>query len=192
VDLAEFEVKNLLVDALVKELERSRASSWRFLSMSQRGLSCKKKMPEISTGPGTTWRAKGKELWFQYPCFQCKRACVNACPYMVEAKICISSQLFKRRSTVKPPLKSELEHVEGSVECPYGKIEIEYERDDVGRGVRMKVTVPTSTTGFLLLPSDSSSVSIQRMQLGADGDVVTQSGSRISLKPGRYSLHLKP
>ncbi|KAJ4353201.1 uncharacterized protein N0V89_004927 [Didymosphaeria variabile] len=94
--------------------------------------------------------------------------------------------------TVKPPLKSEFKHVEGSVECPYGKIEIEYERDEEGCDVRMKVTVPTSTTGFLLLPSDSSSVSIRRIREGRTDDGASETGSRIALKAGRYYLHLNP
>jgi hypothetical protein len=81
--------------------------------------------------------------------------------------------------------------VEGIFECPYRKIDNEQERDEEGLDVRIKVTVPTSTTGLLLLPNDSSSVSVRRMQPGADGDLVTQLGSRISLKAGRYDLHPK-
>ena len=78
------------------------------------------------------------------------------------------------------------------MDCPYGNIEIEYERDEEGQDVKMKITVPTSTTGFLLLPTESSSVSIWRMTDGEDKKNVTKTGSRVGLRPGRYRLQLKP
>jgi hypothetical protein len=96
-----------------------------------------------------------------------------------------------RTWTVKPPLNSEFKHVEGSVDCPYGKIEVEYDCNQAGDDIRMEVTVPTSTTGFLLLPEDSSSVAVTRVQT-KNRDTVTKTGRRVSLKPGRYKLHLKP
>jgi hypothetical protein len=96
-----------------------------------------------------------------------------------------------RTWTVKPPLKSEFKHVDGSMDCPYGKIEIEYDCNQAGDDIRMEVTVPTSTTGFLLLPNDSSSVAVTRVQIN-NGTTVTKTGRRVSLKPGRYKLQLKP
>lgn len=97
-----------------------------------------------------------------------------------------------RTWSVKPPLKSEFQHVEGSVECPYGKIAIEYRRDAKNKEVSMKIDVPTSTTGILVLPSDTSSVSIVRLQGNAKSDEVKESGTRINLKPGRYELRIEP
>ncbi|KAF2125667.1 glycoside hydrolase family 78 protein [Dothidotthia symphoricarpi CBS 119687] len=91
-----------------------------------------------------------------------------------------------RTWTVRPPLRSEFGRVEGSVECPYGVIEVVYEKK--GEVVKMKITVPTSTTGFLLLPGDDSEVAVTRR----GGDTVTKKGRRVSLKPGRYELELKP
>jgi len=96
-----------------------------------------------------------------------------------------------RTWTVKPPLNSEFKHVEGSVDCPYGKIKVEYDCSQAGDDIRMEITVPTSTTGFLLLPKDSSSVAVTRVQT-KNRDTVTKTGRRVSLKPGRYKLHLKP
>jgi hypothetical protein len=90
-----------------------------------------------------------------------------------------------RTWTVKPPLKSEFTHVVGSMDCPYGLIEIEYRRDEADV-VTMKITVPTSTTGLLLLPREDSVVEVTR----SGGEMMRRSGRRIALKPGRYDLTL--
>jgi len=93
---------------------------------------------------------------------------------------------------VRPPLGSEFGVVEGRVECPYGGIEVRYERRVAGGGgeeVKMEVSVPTSTTGYLLLPREESSVVVKR--LGEDGYDVERKGMRIALKPGKYGLVLQ-
>lgn len=92
-----------------------------------------------------------------------------------------------RTWTVKPPLKSEFKHVVGIMDCPYGLIEIEYEKDDEGK-VGMKVTVPTSTTGFLVLPRDESEVMVTRIS----GQPTKRAGRKIGLKPGKYMLQIMP
>jgi hypothetical protein len=92
-----------------------------------------------------------------------------------------------RTWTVKPPLRSEFKHVVGSMDCPYGLIEIEYRRDETDV-VTMKITVPTSTTGFLVLPREDAVVGITR----SGGEMIRRSGRRIALKPGRYDLTLTP
>ncbi|EOA84311.1 glycoside hydrolase family 78 protein [Exserohilum turcica Et28A] len=97
-----------------------------------------------------------------------------------------------RTWTLKPPLNSEFKRVEGCVECPYGHIRVEYETDDERHNVRMKITVPTSTTGYLLLPRESSLVAIVRRQDGVDSDARMETGCRIRLNPGHYDLQLKP
>lgn len=86
---------------------------------------------------------------------------------------------------VKPPLKSEFGHVEGKVECPYGMIEIVYDKTE--QGVRMQVCVPTSTKGFLVLPSEGSEVAVTRN----GGEAVVKTGQRVELRPGKYDLELK-
>lgn len=90
-----------------------------------------------------------------------------------------------RTWSVTPPLGSEFGFVEGSVECPYGKIEIEYRRE--GEEVSMRVSVPTSTVGYLELPDDSCELVVSRS--GGDGEI--RRGRRIGLKPGRYDLKLR-
>jgi hypothetical protein len=92
---------------------------------------------------------------------------------------------------VKPPLGSEFKMVEGSVECPYGQIEVKYEKTDVGRveEVKMWVNVPTSTTGYLLLSKEESRVVMKR--LGEGGYEVERKGATIALKPGKYELTLQ-
>ncbi|KAK6225464.1 hypothetical protein QIS74_01511 [Colletotrichum tabaci] len=92
-----------------------------------------------------------------------------------------------RTWTVKPPLKSEFNVVEGTFQCPYGLIEVIFKRE--GEDVRMKVTVPTSTTATLLMPREESKVEVVRA--GSDGsrDV---SGTKVQLLPGRYDLILHP
>lgn len=99
-----------------------------------------------------------------------------------------------RTWTVKPPLRSEFGRVQGSVESPYGRIEIEYEKrtgkDGENENVTMKITVPTSTTGFLLLPRDESEVVVMRVQDNG-GYTDTRKGRRVTLKPGQYRLVLR-
>jgi hypothetical protein len=91
---------------------------------------------------------------------------------------------------VKPPFGSEFGMVEGSVECPYGKIEVKYKRISKGGSeeAKMWLTVPTSTTAYLLLPSADSSADLRR--LGEGGYEVQNKGTRIALKPGSYELVL--
>jgi hypothetical protein len=91
-----------------------------------------------------------------------------------------------RTWTVKPPLKSEFRHVVGSVECPYGSIEIEYTRNEKDC-VSMQVAVPTSTTGFLVLPGEESEVEVIRR----GGSAEARKGQRIALKPGAYELRIQ-
>ena len=78
----------------------------------------------------------------------------------------------------------------GTVDCPYGTIEVKYERRIVNdkEETRMWVTVPPSTTGYLLLPSDAFRVAVKR--LGKGGYDVGRNGQRILLEPGKYELLL--
>ncbi|KAM0324869.1 hypothetical protein ACHAQA_007835 [Verticillium albo-atrum] len=99
--------------------------------------------------------------------------------------------------TVKPPLASEFDHVEGVVDCPYGEIKIVFDRKcrDASSGgedvVEMQITVPTGTTGVLLLPSETSRVHVSRLSASPVAKSTAQ-GSRIPLLPGRYTLELHP
>ncbi|KAJ4337528.1 hypothetical protein N0V95_008313 [Ascochyta clinopodiicola] len=109
--------------------------------------------------------------------------------WFYEAVLGVKAETEAYRSwTVKPPLKSEFGHVKGDVECPYGKIEVEYIKD--GEQISMKITVPTSTVGYLLLPGENSEVDITRVQ--AEQQTVTERGRRVGLKPGKYEVVLRP
>lgn len=92
-----------------------------------------------------------------------------------------------RTWTVKPPLKSEFRHVAGTMDCPYGLIEIEYIKSET-EGTTMKITVPTSTTGYILLPRVESEATVTRQ----GGQPTEKKGARIALRPGQYKLCLKP
>ncbi|KAF6835293.1 alpha-l-rhamnosidase [Colletotrichum plurivorum] len=92
-----------------------------------------------------------------------------------------------RTWTVKPPLRSEFDFVEGTVDCPYGKIEVTFRRE--AEDVRMKITVPTSTTATLLLPREESSVEIVRQ--GSDKPREA-SGKGVQLRQGTYDLVFHP
>jgi hypothetical protein len=89
---------------------------------------------------------------------------------------------------VKPPLNSEFGKVDGSVECPYGLIEVAYEKH--GDDASMKITVPTSTTAYLVLPREESQAVLTRV--GKDGWEETKKGTRIALRPGRYEVAIQP
>jgi hypothetical protein len=87
---------------------------------------------------------------------------------------------------IKPPLGSEFGVVEGSVECPYGKIEVKYQRSE--KGARMEVTVPSSATGYLILPNERSRVVVRRLGEGKGGYTEERGSERVELRPGRYEL----
>ncbi|KAF2823254.1 hypothetical protein CC86DRAFT_447689 [Ophiobolus disseminans] len=92
-----------------------------------------------------------------------------------------------RTWTIKPPLKSEFGHVGGSIHCPYGMIEVEYSKGD--EGVSMKITVPTSTTGYLVLPREESEVRFTRT---GGKQTKKEKGKRVSLNPGKWNLEITP
>ncbi|KAK8120030.1 uncharacterized protein PG998_004656 [Apiospora kogelbergensis] len=100
-----------------------------------------------------------------------------------------------RTWTVRPPLSSEFQYVEGRVDCPYGEINITFDRrasEGDKQTIKMKVSVPMSTTAFLLLPNDDSSVDAVRQQSDGLGNERNLKGKRISLGPGRWDLVLHP
>jgi hypothetical protein len=110
--------------------------------------------------------------------------------WFYEAVLGVKCEMEAYRTwTVKPPLNSEFKYVKGDIDCPYGNIEVEYIKSVEGN-VRMKIEVPTSTTGYLLLPTDDSEVDLEREQ--APQEFVTKKGKRIALQPGRYRVVLRP
>lgn len=89
-----------------------------------------------------------------------------------------------RRWTVRPPISSEFTKVEGSVECPYGKIGILYEKGE-GADV-VEVGVPTGTVGTVLIP-EGMRVEVVR---AGDGNPRELKGPRIELRQGKYKVAL--
>lgn len=89
-----------------------------------------------------------------------------------------------RRWSVRPPLASEFGRVEGGVECPYGEIDILFERTE--GGARLRVRVPTGTVGSVLLP-EGAVVEVTRE--GSER-VRSAKGPRVELKQGTYELKI--
>ncbi|KAK3897252.1 bacterial alpha-L-rhamnosidase-domain-containing protein [Staphylotrichum tortipilum] len=65
-----------------------------------------------------------------------------------------------RRWSVRPPAGSEFGEVRGTVECPYGRIEVRWEAK--GSGGRLRVRVPVGTVGVVLLPGEGTVVKVLR------------------------------
>lgn len=135
-----------------------------------------------------------KEFWQDACRSKCHDMLGTIYEWFYEAVLGLKPETEAYRTwTVKSPLKSEFRHVQGSVDSPYGNIEIEYER--VKRGdddeISMSITVPTSTTGYLLLPRDESEAAVTRLP-DVSSKAVTKKGKRVALNPGRYRLSLKP
>lgn len=89
-----------------------------------------------------------------------------------------------RRWTVRPPIRSEFCKVEGSVECPYGKIEVLYERREEADFVRVRV--PTGTMGTVLVPEGTRAEVVREGGSGAR----RLEGPRIELRQGTYEVSL--
>ncbi|KAL3456387.1 bacterial alpha-L-rhamnosidase-domain-containing protein [Aspergillus heterothallicus] len=86
-----------------------------------------------------------------------------------------------RSWSLRPPVKSEFGAVSGSVECPFGVIEVKFERKGDGR-VEVDVRVPTSTTCTLQVVEGWRVVEGLDEGVGGEGEVV--------LEQGRYHLVL--
>ncbi|KAL3487507.1 bacterial alpha-L-rhamnosidase-domain-containing protein [Aspergillus germanicus] len=81
-----------------------------------------------------------------------------------------------RSWTLRPPVKSEFGVVQGSVECPYGVIEVRFERKE-DKSVGLDVRVPTSTTCTLQLVEGWRVVGGLDGGKGKEGEVVLEQGS---------------
>ncbi|EON69947.1 hypothetical protein W97_09212, partial [Coniosporium apollinis CBS 100218] len=88
--------------------------------------------------------------------------------------------------SIAPPYRSEFGFVEGTVDCPYGKIEVRLERRE-DQGYSLGLRIPTSTVATLRLPDETSRAEISRNGI-AKG---TAEGMDVELRPGMYivSIH---
>ncbi|KAK4635824.1 Alpha-L-rhamnosidase [Fulvia fulva] len=87
--------------------------------------------------------------------------------------------------SIRPPYESEFGEVKGDVECPYGLIEVHYERKPDGK-INLNLTVPLTTHANLLLPSACGAVSVDRHEKSS---WTTEAGLKsIELRPGQYTI----
>lgn len=84
--------------------------------------------------------------------------------------------------TLTPPYESEFGLVEGSVDCPYGLIEVKYVRQN--REVSLDVRVPFGTTATLVLPPGTTQGILQR----ANAWTKEISSETIALQHGHYTF----
>ena len=92
-----------------------------------------------------------------------------------------------RTFTIAPPYNSEFDAVEGTFECPYGEIAVDFKRGK-DRIVVLELTVPMSTTATLLLPDSSSRAQVTR--LGGNVGSRAETGSSLTLRHGKYSVRI--
>ena len=92
-----------------------------------------------------------------------------------------------RRWTVRPPVGSEFGRVEGGVECPYGKIEVCWERKGGGERGLLKVRVPVGTVGVVLLPGEETVVELVREGWEEGRRMV---GGSVELEHGMYEMKI--
>ncbi|KAK4494248.1 hypothetical protein PRZ48_014546 [Zasmidium cellare] len=91
--------------------------------------------------------------------------------------------------SVRPPYESEFDEVEGSVDCPYGKIQVHFRRDRTASRVLLDLVVPMSITATVELPEIHGVVQIQSLQgsrLELDGKERT-----FQIKHGKYTVSLE-
>ncbi|KAK6538410.1 hypothetical protein TWF694_011286 [Orbilia ellipsospora] len=85
---------------------------------------------------------------------------------------------------VSPPYASEFDEVEGSVECPYGNIEISFRRSGRERDIHIQITVPTSTVAKLKLPEGIWEADVERSGSWRR----KMRGDSLELKQGIYGI----
>jgi hypothetical protein len=90
---------------------------------------------------------------------------------------------------LRPCYKAEFDYVEGQIESPYGLISVRFDRrqrEPVMKAV-VDVSVPTGTVCELVLPSDTSTVDIQRHPVD---ETRTFKGKTVNLLQGHYRLEI--
>lgn len=88
--------------------------------------------------------------------------------------------------TINPPYVSEFVYVKGNVDCPYGMIEIEFQRSENGL-VKLDFTVPMGTTASVLLPKGLTSLELTRKNKTIEVGI----GSQLILRHGQYTLQIQ-
>jgi hypothetical protein len=91
-----------------------------------------------------------------------------------------------RTFTVTPPYESEFGAVNGSVECPYGQIVIDFQR--LKDRIVLSLAVPMSTTASVMLPKAFKSFELKREGIKKDVAFTRP----VELKHDRYTLEMRP
>jgi hypothetical protein len=90
-----------------------------------------------------------------------------------------------RTFEIDPPYNSEFEHVKGSVDCPYGLIDIEYTRSETS--VTLDLTVPFGTTATVRLPGD-----MKKAEYGQKEEKrIAVEGADLTLTHGLYTVNIQ-
>ena len=89
--------------------------------------------------------------------------------------------------SVRPPYESEFNEVEGTVDCPYGLIEVYFRRST--SVISLELTVPMSTTATLDLPDAHGKANVERV--GGSSREIAVEESAIELKHGKYCITIK-
>ena len=102
--------------------------------------------------------------------------------------LCLGFETFVRRLPYlqcQTGVGSEFGEVSGSVDCPYGKINIHWKQENIANrtGLQLQIRVPFGTKAHVQLPEDVSEVSCTRL----DGKS-RMCQSMIELEHGEYIL----
>ena len=89
--------------------------------------------------------------------------------------------------SVRPPYESEFKEVDGTVDCPYGLIEVRYHRQETESC--LELTVPMSTSAIVYLPDAHDGVVLERN--GGSSREVLSSETAVELRHGQYTLLMK-
>lgn len=89
-----------------------------------------------------------------------------------------------RTFSVYPPYTSEFNSVQGSVECPYGLISVDFQRS--GPAIRLQLSIPLGSTATVSLPETAKTVQCSRE--GSAEKKVAIRGAEMELKHGTYTL----
>lgn len=99
-----------------------------------------------------------------------------------------------RRWSLTPPVGSEFGWVEGVVECPYGRVEVRFERRGVegrGAGGWVRVRVPVGTVGVVLWPGEVEGAVMEVRREGWEaGRKRRVEGGSVDLEHGTWEVEI--
>ncbi|USW58929.1 Putative alpha-L-rhamnosidase, concanavalin-like domain, six-hairpin glycosidase superfamily [Septoria linicola] len=94
-----------------------------------------------------------------------------------------------RKWRLRPCREGEFREVEGSVDCPYGPIEVRTKRNE-DDSWKVEVTVPMSTTCNFELLEKHGDIKVERF--GNADPSISRSAANIELRPGKYTIFVAP